>query len=445
MKYIAEEILKPVKNIAGGINLPHFKNTADSVATPLPDPKTVVMPLKQHIGAALEPTVAVTDKVFVGTLIADSESPMSAPLHSSVSGTVKEITEVKMPSGEKVKAIVIESDGSATQAEPNIPTINSAEDIVKAARNAGLVGLGGAGFPTHIKLAPAVNDNIDTLIINAAECEPYITSDYRTCMDDYDDVFDGIYLLKKYFNFKNIIIAVEADKPLAIRKLCDIASDRQDTINAVKVMKLKKTYPQGAEKFLVYTTTGKMIPPGKLPSDVGCVVMNITSIAALNRYIRTGMPLVSKRITVDGNGITNPQNLIVPIGTPIINVLEFCGYNENLTKILYGGPMMGLAVSDITSPVLKQNNAILALCENQNVKSTPCIKCGRCLRHCPVNLTPAFVNAALKRQDNEKLAVLNINQCIECGSCAYVCPASIPLTQVMRTAKSILRRNSNVK
>lgn len=441
MKYIKEAILKPVKRIAGGANLPHYKNTAESETVMLPAPQKVVIPLKQHIGAPCEPCVKVGDEVFVGSLIADSDKPFSAPLHSSVSGTVKEFIEIRVSSGEMVKAIVIESDGKMEPIEAEPINIQSPDDIVKAARDAGLVGLGGAGFPTHIKLAPAVKDEIDTLIINGAECEPYITSDYRTCIEDYDDLFNGLYLLKEQFGFKDIIIAVEANKPVAIKKLYEIASDRRDELNIVRLMKLSTRYPQGAEKMLVYTTTGRKIPAGKLPSDVGCVVMNITTVAALNKYIRTGMPLTAKRITVDGGGVEKPQNLMVPIGTPVKDIFEFCGGREDVQKILYGGPMMGVAIDSEDAVVLKQNNAILFFSNPSIKKSTPCIRCGRCANTCPMLLTPAAVNTAVKGGNNEALKTLNINQCIECGCCSYVCPAGIPLTQQMRTAKSILRRN----
>ena len=440
MKYITEAILKPVCKIAGGADLPHFKNTAESETISLPTPEKVVIPLKQHIGATCEPCVKAGDCVLVGTLIADSDKPFSAPIHSSISGTVKEITEIGTSSGEKVPAIVIESDGLMKEEELSPIEIKTPEDLIAAARNSGLVGLGGAGFPTHIKLAPAVKEEIDTLIVNGAECEPYITSDYRTCIEDYDDLFDGLYLLKEIFDFKNIIIAVEANKPIAIKKLYDIAADRRDTLNTVHLMKLSTRYPQGAEKMLVYTTTGRKVPAGKLPADVGCVVMNITTIATLNKYIRTGMPLVSKRITVDGNGVGKTANISVPIGTQIKDVFAFCEGKEDIEKVLYGGPMMGVTVDSMEAPIMKQNNAILFFSNVKTPKTTPCIRCGRCANTCPMLLTPAKVNGALKLNNIDALSTLNIAQCIECGCCSYTCPAGIPLTQQMRTAKSILRR-----
>lgn len=440
MGYITEAILRPVAKIAGGVDLPHFKNTNDCETVNLPAPQKVIIPLKQHIGAVCEPKVQIGDTILIGSLIADSDKPFSAPIHSSISGKVSAFTEITTSSGESIPAIEIESDGNMTAIESHTIEINSPEDLIKASRDAGLVGLGGAGFPTHIKLAPAIKEEIDTLIVNGAECEPYITSDYRTCIEDYDDLFDGLYLLKEQFNFKNIIIAVESNKPVAIDKLYQIASDRRDTLNTVQLMKLSTRYPQGAEKMLVYTTTGRKIPAGKLPSDVGCVVMNITTVATLNKYIRTGMPLVSKRITVDGNGVEKPLNLRVPIGTPIKDIFEFCGGKEDIQKALYGGPMMGVAIDSEDAVVLKQNNALLFFSNVKVPKTTPCIKCGRCARACPMLLTPATVNMAVKKHNTEALATLNINQCIECGCCSYSCPAGIPLTQQMRTAKSILRR-----
>ena len=363
----------------------------------LPTPEKVVIPLKQHIGAILEPTVKVGDTVLVGTVIADSEKPFSAPIHSSISGEVTALSEIRTSSGEIIPTIEITSDGNMTEIECAPIEIHSAEDLVKATKECGLVGLGGAGFPTHIKLAPAVSEEIDTLIVNGAECEPYITSDYRTCIEDYDDLFDGIYLLKEYFDFKNIIIAVEGNKPVAIQKLYEIATDRRDRLNCVRLMELSTRYPQGAEKMLVYTTTGRKIPAGKLPSDVGCVVMNITTIATLNKYIRTGMPLVSKRITVDGNAVKEPKNIFVPIGTPITDIIKFCEIDEDTEKILYGGPMMGIAVDNESAPILKQNNAVLFFKNVTPKKTTPCIKCGRCAGACPMLLTPTPLMRRLKR------------------------------------------------
>ena len=433
-----EKILSPVGIIRGGAELPHLKDTAELESIIMPPPATVKLALKQHIGVPCEPIVNVGDKVFVGTKIADSENNFSSPIHSSVSGTVTAIS---------ADSITIESDGEM-KPEPSLapPVINNADDLVKATRDCGLVGLGGAGFPVHIKLAPATSEAIDTLIINGAECEPYITSDYRTCMEDFDAIIGGVYLLKDIFKFKKIIIAIEGNKPKAIEKLYQIATDKQDADDTVKLMRLHTSYPQGAEKMLVYTTTKRKIPMGKLPADVGCVVMNITTVATLYNFVKTGMPLTKKRITFEGTAAIQPKNIIVPIGTSIADVIEFCGgASENAEKVLYGGTMMGIAVKDTQSPILKQNNAILVMEPDNKLKSTPCIRCGRCANTCPMKLAPAKIEASLNTNNFEALSGLNVNYCIECGSCSFVCPARRPLTQSMRTAKSILRRNNNAK
>ena len=440
MEYKPEEILKPVGKIFGALRLPHKKHTAEFETVKLPLPGVVTIPLKQHIGVECEPLVKAGDKVLVGTKIGDSDKTLSAPIHSSVSGVVKGFSDMLGVSGEIIKCVVIESDGLMEEEKFEPPVITSAEDLVRAARDSGLVGLGGAGFPTHIKLAPAAADNIDTLIINGAECEPYITSDYRTCVEHFRDVIDGVYLLKEKLNVKNVIIAVEDNKPEAIKILYEIATDKRDSDNAVKIMSLKSSYPQGAEKVLVYSTTGRKIPFGKLPADVGCLVMNITSVAVLNKFVTTGKPLVAKILTVDGDAIKAPKNVLVPIGTHISDVLEFCEAEKDIAKILYGGPMMGVAVTSDSAVITKQNNAILAFRNDNAVPTTPCIRCGKCAAACPMSLTPAPVEYAVKKGFTEKIEALNVNYCIECGSCSYSCPAGRPLTQCMRTAKSMLRR-----
>ncbi len=445
MEYKKEEVLKPVGRIFGALRLPHRKNTAEKETVKLPLPAVVTIPLKQNIGAECEPLVKVGDKVLVGTKIGDSDKGFSVPVHSSVSGTVKEITEIFGVSGDTTRAVVIESDGEMTEEKFVPPVINTADDLVRAARECGLVGLGGAGFPTHIKIAPAADDAIDTLIVNGAECEPYITSDYRTCVEHFHDVIDGVYLLKEKLNLKNIIIAVEDNKPEAIRILYEIATDKRDEDNTVKIMRLTSRYPQGAEKVLVYNATKRKIPFGKLPADVGCLVMNITSIAVLNKFATTGKPLVAKLLTVDGDAVKDPKNVLVPIGTPIKEVLDFCGTEETVSKILYGGPMMGVTVTSDSAVITKQNNAILAFKGDNAVPTTPCIRCGKCAAACPMDLTPAPVEFALKNNATDKLKKFNINYCIECGSCSYTCPAGRPLTQCMRTAKSMLRRENNAK
>ncbi len=438
-----ERILHPAAKIWGGAKLPHRKDTAELESEIFPSPSTVTIPVSQHIGAPCEPTVAVGDNVFVGTKIADSEAFVSAPIHSSVSGTVKEIKKVKVASGSLCNAIVIENDHK-DQIDPNIKPcpVNTPEELIAAARNCGLVGLGGAGFPAHVKLKPDGNRPIDVLIVNGAECEPYITADYRAALEDSEDILDGIYLIKKILGLKKVIIAVEDNKPKALKVLFDIAAGKQDVLDEVKLMKLKSHYPQGAEKVIIYTTTGRKVPLGKLPADVGCIVMNITSIATLSKYIKTGIPLIKKRVTVAGNAVKNPKNLIVPIGTAVSEILDYCEA-ENPEKILMGGPMMGVAVTDTAIPIVKANNAVLCFNgkEANGFDPTNCINCGRCIMACPMNLHPREVELSVDFNEGaEKYKKLNADYCIECGSCAFSCPARRPLVETMRLAKQEIRK-----
>ncbi len=437
-----ETVLRPKGKISGGISLPHLKKTAEIESVLLNPPKEVVIPLSQHIGAPCEPTVKAGDKVYVGTLIGDSDAFVSAPIHSSVSGEVKEITNIRLASGNEVKAVVISSDGEM-ELDPNLSPVkvSTPEDLISAARNSGLVGMGGAGFPAHIKLKTSPDKPVDTLIINGAECEPYITADYRECVENPDDILGGVYLLKEVLGIDNVIIAVEDNKPKALKILYEIAANEQDYEDKVKLMKLKSRYPQGAEKVIIYSATKRKLPLGKLPSDVGCIVMNITSIATLFRYITTGIPLTTKRITVDGNAVGEPKNLIVPIGTPISYILENCNA-DNPEKVLLGGPMMGTAIYDLNIPLVKQNNAILAFKgkQAQTKPETDCIRCGRCIKACPMNLTPAVVETAMKKPNADELNGLNVMYCMECGSCAFGCPAGRPLATVMRLAKNEVRK-----
>ncbi len=428
-----EKILSPKGLALKGAYLPHLKTTAEYETVIMPPVSEIVLPLSQHIGKPAKPVVKVDEQVFVGTLVAEADGFVSANIHSSVSGTVKAITD---------KSIIITSDGNMTPDESLQPfKVETPEDLANAAGMCGLVGLGGAGFPTKVKLTLKPDTKIDTLIINAAECEPYITSDYRECIENYDDVLNAVYLIKDILGVENAIICVEANKEAAIKKLYEVATDVRDSEDKVKLMRLPSKYPQGAEKVIIYSATGKKVPAGKLPSDVGCIVMNITSIATLYRFIKTGMPLVSKRITVDGTAVNEPKNIIVPIGTPIKEVLNFMGVTE-YDEIIMGGPMMGVDVTDEDAPVEKRNNAITVMAKALPDVSAACIRCGRCANTCPMKLYPAKVESAIKFENFDALNSLNINYCMECGCCSYVCPAKRPLTQTMRLAKSILRRES---
>ncbi len=431
----------------GGAAVPHHKNTAACESVTMTPPKQVILPMQQHVGAPCTPLVKVGAHVYVGQKIADSDKPVSAPIHASVSGKVSKLTQVQLPGGQTVDAIVIDSDGLMEQ-DPSIapPEVHSREDILKAIRESGLVGLGGAGFPTHIKLNVPAGKRIDTLLINGAECEPYITADTREALENSWDVLAGVHIVKEMVGAERVIIGIEANKPEAIKALRNIAESQQyDPENKVRVLELPSHYPQGAEKVLVKACTGRSIPQGGLPADAGCVVMNLTSVAFLARYLKTGMPLVTRRLTVDGSAVNEAKNVVVPIGTPIKDVIEFCGGYKGIPgKILMGGPMMGMALADDELPVLKQNNAILVFAKKEATLPAPsaCIRCGRCVSACPMQLMPTAIERQVKAANAEELKTLNIMTCMECGSCAFVCPANRPLVQSMRLGKSIVRAAS---
>lgn len=427
----------------GKTKVPHRKGTAAMTPVRMKDPELVTIPVAQHIGAPAIPTVKVGDSVFVGSVIAEAQGFVSAPIHSSVSGKVKKIEPYLAVNGTSSPAIVIESDGLMTP-DPALapPTVTSFADLASAARAAGLIGLGGAGFPTSVKLSPKDLSAIDTLVLNGAECEPYITSDTRTMLDDAEFILEGVQLITKFSEIKNVVIGVEKNKPECIKHLCEVFASE----DGVKVHVLPTGYPQGAEKVLIYNTLGRVVPEGGLPSDVGVIVMNVTTIAFLAKYIRTGMPLVEKVVTVDGSAVAEPKNLIVPVGTPIKDVLEAAGgVKGELGKVMYGGPMMGVAVYTTDAPVLKNTNAITAFnkADAAPKRINPCIHCGRCVSACPMGLNPTVFSRALNLDDKaeraERFTLGKVTLCIECGCCSYVCPSTRPLVVNNKLAKAELR------
>ena len=438
------------KRVKGGVHLEHHKNTAAIPTAFLPPEavKKVVIPLRQHIGAPCAPVVNVGDEVKVGTLIGDVTAPFCSPIYSSVSGKVTKIAPAMVADGSFVPAIEIESDGLMTERDDlTVPTVTDAQSLIEAVKQSGLVGLGGAGFPSHIKLTISPEKPIDTLIINCAECEPYITADHRECLEDTWDILNGIYTVKRTLGIHDAFIAVEDNKPDAIKNLLVIASDEFDPHDHVRVVELKSSYPQGAEKVMVKAVTGREIPAGKLPADVGVLLMNVTSVAFISRYLKTGMPLVSKRITVDGGAVENPQNVIVPIGTPVADVLNFVRLKYDPTKIIMGGPMMGTALSSPDVPVVKTTNAILAFKRKQaaSLKTTACIRCGRCVKNCPMSLVPVGITAAVEQNDLDELRRLSVMSCMECGTCVYNCPAGRKLVQEIRLGKKLVRDDDQKK
>ncbi len=419
-----------------GVVVPHRKNTAAFPAVRMPVPKTVSIPMAMHIGKPAKPVVKVGDHVDVGTLIAEQDGFVSSPIYASISGTVTKINDMLISTGAFVPAVVIESDGANTKADVTPPVINSKEDFIEAIKKSGLVGLGGAGFPTYVKFN--TDKPIEHFIINGTECEPYITSDTRTMIDDADDIAEAIEIVDKYFNVGQFIIGIEKNKKEAIEKMKAIAAKNSKVV--VKV--LPSRYPQGGEKVLIFNTTKKTVKAGMLPIDVGCIVCNCTTMAFITKYLKTGMPLVEKTITVDGACVKEPKNVIVPVGTALKDVFEFCGgFKEEPQKVLYGGPMMGISVPNTDVPVLKQTNAILALNKKEvsAPKETACIRCGTCLNTCPLGINPQAIARAYDLRDMEKLRKAGIEVCMECGCCAYNCPASRPLVQINKMAKVAYR------
>lgn len=347
------------------IHVKHQKNTAELESVIMPVPAEVTISMSQHIGAPCKPVVKVGDTVKVGQLIGDSEAAVSAPIHSSVSGKVKAIEQIFNARGAKSEAIVITTDGEQTIDETLTPPAIGAEleDVLVAARACGLMGLGGAGFPTSVKLAGLKSAAIDTLVINGAECEPYLTCDYRIMLEKTDLLLEGAELILRHMPGGRAVIGIENNKPKAIEK---IKADAAAKGSKLEVLELKSRYPQGAEKVIVYEATGRVIPEGKLPSDVGVLVMNVGTVIKLAEYIKTGLPLTSRMVTVDGGAVAEPKNVWVPIGTKLEDIINFCGgYKGEPAEIILGGPMMGTSCRDDQTPLSKTNNGLLVFNEKE--------------------------------------------------------------------------------
>ncbi len=398
-----------------------------------------------HIGAPCDCLVKQGDDVLAGQKIGDSAAFMSAPVHSSVSGKVAAVRRILLSDGSLGEAVEILSDGLFRLHESVVPpAVADRASFLRAIRESGLTGLGGAGFPTHVKLNPPKGKEPDVLLINAAECEPFITSDFRHCIERPGDIADGIAAVMKWLSIPSAVIGIEDNKQPAIPILLAHIKERgmQDRVS-IKV--LRTFYPQGAEKLLIHAVTGREVPSGGLPHDVKTLVLNVSTAAFISEYLRTGMPLVRRIVTLDGGALASPCNVDVPIGAFISDVIEAAGgFREPAVKILMGGPMMGVAVDRTDLGVIKANNAILALSAAQAkaVPETPCIRCARCVDSCPIRLLPTSLDAAARREDLEGLRELHAPDCIECGCCAYVCPAGRHLVQSIRYGKRKLRLES---
>ncbi len=423
-----------------GTRVPHRKHTQKTPVVRMDAPKTVTIPMAMHIGKPAIPTVAVGDLVRVGTKIGEADGAISANIYSSVSGKVIKLAEHLLYNGSTATAVVIESDGQMMAEETlAVPEVKDAKDLVAAIKAGGIVGLGGAGFPTHVKF-DVDPERIEYFIINCAECEPHVTSDTMTMLNRSDDMAYGLQTISRCLGINRVIIGIENNKKSAISAMQKMAETVTECAIEVKV--LPSVYPQGGEKVLIYHTTGRKIPANKLPIDVGCVVINCTTLATIGAYLKTGMPLVEKCVTVDGGAVKHPQNVIAPVGTPIGALFEYCGgFTEQPAKLIYGGPMMGVTVPNTEMPVLTNTNAVLALTKKEAKlpKTTACIRCGACINTCPFGLAPVAISKAYDNKATDELIALSVNSCMECGCCSFVCPANRPLVQKNKLSKQLLR------
>ena len=422
----------------GGVH-PKGEKELSRDAAPVPiRPKTVTIFLSQHIGAPCRPLVRVGDRVTLGQRLGDGEG-LCAPVHASVSGTVVAVEPRPHPGGTDMPAVVLENDGKDTLC----PTIQKRErpltlppdELIAIIREAGITGMGGAGFPTGAKLASAVG-KVDTVLVNGAECEPYITADDRLMRQTPERVLGGLRVICRILQPKRAVVGIERNKPEAI------AAMRAAAGSEAEVLALRVRYPQGAEKQLIQAATGRQVPPGGLPAAVGCAVFNAATCAAIYDAVYDGMPLVRRIVTVTGRALARPSNLLAPIGTPFSELVEACGgFREPPERIFVGGPMMGIAQHTLDAATIKGNNALtcFAASERRRRAAAHCIRCGKCIDVCPMHLTPVFLFRAQQRGSIEALERGNVLDCIECGSCAYICPAGLELVQSFRTAKKIIR------
>jgi len=427
-----------------GVHPPEHKEaTAGLPIRRLPFPREVVIPLRQHAGNPAKLVVRVGDLVLRGDVIAEADGFVSSPVHASASGRVKEIGLWPHPDGTMDTAVHIAVEPYSAQVpRPRlVPRWEglTPDEIVRAVQAGGVVGLGGATFPTHVKLAPPPDVRVETIILNGAECEPYLTTDHRIMVEHPERVHLGARIMLHTLGAKRVVIGVEKNKPdaiAALQRLCP-------TDIAVSVLPLTVKYPQGAEKMLIKAVTGREVPSGKLPVSLGVLVQNVGSAASIAEIFETGLPLVERIVTVSGPGVRRPANLIVPVGTKLRDVLEACGgLTDDAEEILFGGPMMGLAQSSLDVPIVKGTTGVIVLTTpNLNpAGSYPCIHCGRCLDACPVFLNPSMLGDLARAARYEEMEAMHLMDCMLCGSCAYICPSKIPLSQLFQASKTALRR-----
>jgi electron transport complex protein RnfC len=424
----------------GGIHPPDKKEIAkDKPIKEANPPKRVVIPLSQHLGAPCKPAVTIGQEVKKGQLIGEPGGFVSAPIHSSVSGKVIAIAEFPNAMGKMVNAIVIENDGKEewTSLKDNPDYFKlSADELKEKIKAAGIVGMGGAAFPTLVKLSPPKEKPIDTVIINGAECEPYLTADYRLMLEKPNEVIEGLKIIMKTLDVNKGFVGIENNKPDAIEKMKEAARKESN----IEVCALEVKYPQGAEKMLIRAITGREVPPRALPMDVSVVVQNVGTAYAVYEAARYGKPLIERVVTVTGEGINSPANLMVKIGTLISDIIEQCGgFKGDAGKVVSGGPMMGFAINSLDVPVTKGTSGILVIHEEGIVHAEdfgPCIRCGRCIDICAMGLMPSMLSILSEKGFYEEAKEYNLFDCFECGSCAFVCPSKRPIVQLIRLAKS---------
>ncbi|MBS6063918.1 electron transport complex subunit RsxC [Criibacterium bergeronii] len=424
----------------GGIHPKHNKEKTENLQVVTIDaPATVYIPLIQNIGAPCKSLVAKGDFVKVGQRIGEPLGFVSAPIHSSVSGKVIDVKEMVVNTGNRAVCVVIENDGNY-EVDPSIKpygTVDelSAEKLLEVVKEIGLVGMGGATFPTHVKLKIPEGKTVDTAILNGAECEPYLTCDHRLMLEETQDVVDGLRAILKILGIQNGYIGIEDNKPECISKMTDAVKKYPN----IKVITLKTKYPQGAEKQLINVCTGKEVPSGGLPADAGVVVDNVATAAQIAKSLRTGMPLIDRVCTVTGGGVNNPGNFRFRIGTLYSDIVEMTGgFKDDLAKVISGGPMMGVALARTDVPANKGTSGILCFTsEEAKIGETQnCMRCAKCVSVCPVSLEPLYISAYSLRENFEKAEEYHAIDCIECGSCSFICPSKRPLLQSIRVAKA---------
>lgn len=430
----------------GGIHPPESKElTADKQIEVMPVPAEIEIILAQHIGAPCLPTVVRKDEVSEGAVIGDVKKGLGVPLHAPVTGKVKAVTTSAHPVHTSAPSITIAVDGEAKPAAYSIREWRRSDpkELLEKVKDAGIVGIGGAGFPTHVKLAPPSSSPVDTLVLNGAECEPYITSDHRQMVEYAEEIVEGAKIILRILNISKCIIGIENNKPESIQALSDAAAKASESGYVIEIRGLEVKYPQGSEKQLIQSVTGRKVPGYALPSAVGVVVQNVSTAKAIYDGVVMEKPLYEKVITISGKGINRPANLLVKVGTKLGDIVDYLGgIRPELKKIVLGGPMMGFAVSDLDVPITKTTSSILFLTEEE-IDTNPhsnCIRCGWCLDVCPMGLEPKEIGVYVEANRGEDTEPFGVFECFECGSCAYVCPAKRPLVQFVRLAKMKAKR-----